>query len=278
MNEQLPGIEWTHPPVSAEDPTPRRGFTLAVVSGCDHECTWTMPDGAVARCYAKDIALGVAAGAYPHGFEHVYWHPERLRAPGHLKQPSGIFMDAMSDLFSAKVPQEYIEASLKMVQDHPQHIFFVLTKNAPRLLAFRDQMPTNLWVGVSMPPSSMFGKEMNIDQQERYVHKALDVLSELKAPGRVRWMSFEPLSYRVSSTLQGWAVQHMAIDHSRRRLPIEWAVIGAASAGKTKYQPDPEWVEALLKVLDGQGVKVFYKGNLRGNPAATPWREEYPKF
>lgn len=53
-------------------------------------------------------------------------------------------------------------------------------------------------------------------------------------------------------------------------------MIGAATNGNRVYQPDPQWVTNVLDVLDTQGTKVFFKGNLRGNPAAQAWKEEFP--
>jgi len=55
---------------------------------------------------------------------------------------------------------------------------------------------------------------------------------------------------------------------------LKWAVIGAASNGRKKYQPDPAHVQDLLDVLDAQNVAVFFKGNLEW----SPWREDYPSI
>lgn len=256
MNKQDPGIEWTHP-------YGRPGYTWNPVSGCFHDCKWNMPDGVTATCYAKTTAGGVAQAAYPSGFEHHYWHPERLREPLKLKKPAGIFLDSMSDLMGHWVPDEQIQQVLDVCALASQHIFFLLTKNAPRLLTF--QFPANVWVGVSMPPDHIMGKPLSHNQQRRMMGKSLDILEDLKAAGKVsvRWMSFEPLSWNVSSLLSDFC-------------PLEWAVIGAASHGKTYYQPDPMHVDALLSILWFFNVPVFFKGNLRGNLMADPWREEYP--
>ncbi len=83
--------------------------------------------------------------------------------------------------------------------------------------------------------------------------------------------SIEPLSYDIATggSLNAWRT---LID------TLNWAVIGAASRGKTYYQPDPAWVSNLLHVLAIRNIPVFFKGNLRGNPAADPWREEFPSI
>ncbi len=72
-------------------------------------------------------------------------------------------------------------------------------------------------------------------------------------------MSIEPLSFDIASLLENSGLQ--------------WAVIGAATNGAKAYQPKREWVENVLNVLDKQGTKVFFKGNL----SWEPWREEFPE-
>lgn len=246
MNKQGPnGIEWTD-------------YTWNPVGGCPHGCRWTMPDGEVAVCYAETVAEGVASASYPQGFAHHYWHPERLDEPLKLKEPSKIFLDSMSDLMGAWVPNEQIRAVLDVARRADWHQFQLLTKNAPRLLKFKDEFPPNLWVGVSMPPSVMFGKELDYNQQCRMLASSLARLEELH--GVIRWMSFEPLSFGVLSILRNFD------------RPIDWAVIGAASRGKQYYQPKQFHVEELLDWLDRRQIPVFFKGNLDW----SPWREEFP--
>jgi protein gp37 len=71
-------------------------------------------------------------------------------------------------------------------------------------------------------------------------------------------MSIEPLSFDIAQLLVG--------------SNLRWAVIGAATNGPKMYQPRPEWVANVLKVLDKQGTRVFFKGNLDW----SPWREDFP--
>lgn len=153
------------------------------------------------------------------------------------------------------VPAEQVEAVLDICRRAPQHSFQLLTKNAPRLLEF--DFPENVWVGVSAPPSLMFGRRLSLAQQERMVSRQLDVLRRVKTP--VRWMSIEPLSFDIASLL---------VDS-----PLEWAVIGAATNGPKTYQPRAEWVQSVLDVLDAQDTAVFFKGNLEWDP----WREALPE-
>jgi protein gp37 len=254
------GIEWTKTILA--DSTEQQGYTWNVIGGCLHQCRWQMPDGSTAICYAEEVAERLATAAYPHGFAHHYWHPDRLREPFTVKAPSRIFLDSMADLFGRWVPTEQIQAVLDTVCEAEHHTFQALTKNAPRLLGIKD-FPPNLWLGVSSPPDQMLGQALTQAQQQKMLRRSLDVLSQF--PSRVTWMSFEPLSWDVSAIVADYPGA------------LDWAVIGAASNGAKTYQPDPGHVQALIDVLDQQGVKVFFKGNLKGNAAANPWREEFPE-
>ncbi len=235
------GIEWCD-------------YTWNPVGGCQHGCRWEMPDGSIAECYAETIAERVAQSKYIHGFEHHYWNPHLLEEPLKLKTPARIFIDSMSDLMGAWVPVEQVEQVLDVCRRAPWHTFQLLTKNSPRLELF--DFPPNVWVGVSAPPSMMFGRNLSPLQQQRMVKRLLKALSAVNVP--VRWMSIEPLSFDIAPLLENSNLQ--------------WAVIGAATNGRKTYQPKPEWVANVLDTLDAQGTKVFFKGNLEW----SPWREEFP--
>lgn len=235
-------IEWTQ-------------YTWNPVGGCQHGCRWQMPDGTIAECYAETIAERVAQNAYPHGFEHHYWRPEALKEPLLLKKPSRIFLDSMSDLMGYWVPDEQVRQVLDICREAHWHSFQLLTKNAQRLKTF--EFPPNVWVGVSAPPTIMFGKTLALSHQTRMLQTMLKVLKTIDVP--IRWMSIEPLSFDIAPLL---------VDSG-----LQWAVIGAATNGAQAYQPRPEWVQDVLDVLDAQGTKIFFKGNLTWNP----WREEFPQ-
>jgi protein gp37 len=267
MNRQIApgGIEWTRV-------WGRPGYTWNAAGGCTHECEWDMPDGSTAICYAKELALRLQDGKfYPHGFEHHYWNPERLEEPLKKLEPSGIFLDSMSDLMDVQVPDDHVRQVLDVAARADWHVFQLLTKNAPRLLKF--EFPPNVWVGVSSPPTRYKGLEMTEDRRKRYMFKALDTLAKVKAP--VRWLSIEPLSFDMAAVLGEWSTYDWVRNiESSGDLPIEWAVIGAASNGRKLYQPKAEWVTGLLDLLDTHDKPVFFKGNL--DWPRTEWRAAFP--
>ena len=163
------------------------------------------------------------------------------------------------------VPREQIEAVLDVCRRAEWHTFQLLTKNAPRLAQFK--FPKNVWVGASVPPSSMNGKPMSLDQQRRMLRLTLRELSKVNVP--VRWLSIEPLSFDVSSCLD----LSNELDGA-----IQWAVIGAATNGNRVFQPESLWVSNAITSLRKMNARIFFKGNLRGNEAAAEWLEEFPEM
>ena len=238
------GIEWTD-------------YTWNPIGGCKHGCRWQMPDGTVAICYAEAVAERVATSSYPDGFAQHYWRPETLEDPLKLKLPSKIFLDSMSDLMGHWVPEHQINEVLEICRRATQHTFQLLTKNAPRLTQF--EFPANVWVGVSAPPTFFKGKLLSHEKQIRMVERQIEILKKVNVP--VRWMSIEPLSFDIAPLLKD--------------SPLAWAVIGAATNGSKTYQPEPEWVQNVLDVLDAQHTKVFFKGNL--DWSSSRWREDFPE-
>jgi protein gp37 len=121
--------------------------------------------------------------------------------------------------------------------------------NAQRLKQFK--FPPNVWVGVSAPPTSMFGKRLSHAQQIRMLQTMLKTLKEVDVP--VHWMSIEPLSFDIAEYLKSSNLQ--------------WGVIGAATNGSKMYQPKPEWVQNVLNVLDEQNTNQWCRLNHKENSA-----------
>src|SRR5258707_15322510 len=128
-------IEWTdatwNPVTGCEQVSP----------GCDH-------------CYAKTFAerwRGVKDHPYERGFD-VTLRPERLRQPLAWRRPMRVFVNSMSDLFHAAVPEAYIAQVFDTMRAAPQHEFQVLTKRAERMerVLRRIGVAPNVWLGVSV--------------------------------------------------------------------------------------------------------------------------------
>ena len=233
------------------------GYTANPVRGCEHGCEWRMPDGNIVRCYAEAFDDRLHGEGH---FKTITFHPSVLAEARAKKERSGIFFDSMSDLLGNKVKPEWIAAVIQCMRDCPQHVFFILTKNPRRLTEF--EWPGNALVGLSAPPTFMYGKELNIEQQRAWFRKGLEWLSESHA--RIKWVSMEPLTVDLVNILQ---------DYSGH---LGWSVIGAGSDGHAKYQPDENLFVRTLLALSSS--PVFFKGNLDRQLAERHggWREEWP--
>lgn len=245
------GIEWTD-------------FTWNPARGCSHDCQWKM-GGEIVNCYAEDVAENLAQAAYPQGFSHHYWNPEKLAEPERVKTPSKIFLDSMSDLMGKQVPDDQIAQVFETVAVNPHHQFQLLTKNPPRLLQVPMEFPKNLWVGCSSPPDFMFGHEMTPDMQLKMLRRTLNILNGLKGFASIRWMSLEPYSWDM--------VPYFAeYPHA-----LDWVVIGAGSNGKKYYQPDPDDFRRVVTFFERLNVPIFFKGNVRASVTDDmTWHEEFP--
>ncbi len=251
MNKQYKGgsrrgIEWTD-------------WTWNPTGGCLHGCTWKMPDGQIAECYAKTIAERLARPTYKHGFEHHYWRQHALNEPLKEKTPGKIFVGSMADLFGHWVPEEQIRQVLAVMREAHWHTFQTLSKYPIRLPEF-NPFPENAWVGVSLPAGHLMPEKGAVRALSAYLRQ----MQHIQA--RIRFMSIEPLWFDAGQVLRQWADEHGT-------LPMEWVIIGAATNGPKVFQPEKVWVEHLLEVLGDYNIPVFFKGNLKW----SPWREEFPQ-
>lgn len=205
-------IEWT-------DATwnPVTGCT-AISAGCDH-------------CYAEVLSrrlqkMGVEK--YRHGFE-VVLHPEALAQPLRWKAPRRVFVNSMSDLFHARVPDEFVVRIWDVMARCPQHTFQILTKRPERMARFtvKHPAPANVWLGTSV-------------EDHRVVGRA-DRLRECHAT--VRFLSCEPLIGPLTGLeLAG----------------IQWVIVGGES-GASHRPIDPEWVRQIRADCLRADVPFFFK-------------------
>jgi protein gp37 len=209
------GIEWTE---ATWNPT--SGCTK-VSPGCD-------------RCYAERMALRFPK-TFPNKFE-LTLRPSLLDLPLHWRRPRTIFVNSMSDLFHASVPEEYIAQVFDVMVRCPQHTFQVLTKRAERLarVAPRLPWPSNIWMGVSVETPAFQWR--------------IDFLR--KTPAAVRFVSAEPLL----APLQG-----LNLDG------IHWLIAGGESQPGARAAA-VAWFEELRDQCAEFNVAFFLK-QLGGHPS-----------
>jgi protein gp37 len=210
-------IEWT-------DATwnPVRGCTK-ISPGCKH-------------CYAETFAerfRGVKGHPYEQGFD-LRLVPEKLTEPFTWRSPKLVFVNSMSDLFQAGVPDEYADAVSRVMATADWHTYQVLTKRSEKLrdllngkLRFAAEKE-NIWWGVSV-------------EDRKYGLPRIDHLRQ--APAKVRFLSIEPLLEDLGE-----------IDLSG----IAWVIVGGES-GPGARPMKREWVVSIRRQCRNQGVPFFFK-------------------
>ncbi|HJX27818.1 MAG TPA: phage Gp37/Gp68 family protein [Thermoanaerobaculia bacterium] len=210
-------IEWT-------DATwnPVRGCTK-ITAGCAH-------------CYAETFAerfRGVPGHPYEQGFD-LRLIPEKLTQPLLWKRPRMIFVNSMSDLFHADVPDDYIVKVARVMQLASWHTYQVLTKRSERM---RDLLQTKLR-SMADEPHIWWGVSVENRKQ------GLPRIDHIRAaPAHTRFLSIEPLLESLGEVdLTG----------------IHWAIVGGES-GHGARPLEESWVLEIRDQCQRAGVPFFFK-------------------
>jgi protein gp37 len=201
-----------------------------VSPGCDH-------------CYAERMAKRLAGR---HGYPaddpfRVTLHPDRLGEPLRWRKPRRVFVNSMSDLFHAAIPDDFQACIWETMARTPRHTYQVLTKRpqriaralGPRGCGFYDHegpVPCpqpNVWLGTSI-------------ENDSYTFRATHLRN---SPAAVRFLSLEPLLGPLPSLdLTG----------------IDWVIVGGES-GLAARPMEPAWVRDLRDRSVAAGAAFFFK-------------------
>ena len=140
----------------------------------------------------------------------------------------------MSDLFHRDVPDEYIEAVVRVMRLANWHTYQVLTKRSERL---RDLLLSKLREA-SREPHIWWGVSV---ENRRYGSSRVEHLRA--APVRTRFLSVEPLLEDISPVaLEG----------------ISWVIVGGES-GHGARPMAAAWVRAIRDQCEAARVPFFFK-------------------
>jgi protein gp37 len=195
--------------------------------GCDNCYALTLAKRLKAMGNAKYQLDGDPRTSGP-GFA-VQTHDDALDVPRRWSAPRVVFVDSMSDLFHARVPDAFIQDVFQVMAETPRHTYQVLTKRPIRLARMAPQLPwpENIWMGVSV-------EDMDVAWR-------VDRLRQV--PAAVRFVSAEPLL----GSLAG-------LDLSG----VDWLIAGGES-GPNHRPMAPEWVSELHDACGAAGVAFFFK-------------------
>jgi protein gp37 len=209
------------------------------------EATWNPTTGCdkispgCDNCYAAALAKRLKAMGNPKyqtdgdlrtsgpGFG-IAIHEDALEIPRRWRTPRIVFVNSMSDLFHARIPEQFIVQVFNVMAETPQHTYQLLTKRPGRLvrMAVKLPWPDNVWVGVSIEAQPLAWRA--------------DRLREI--PSAVRFISAEPLLGPLELDLSG----------------IRWLIAGGES-GPNHRPIEGQWVRSLRDQCDRADTAFFFK-------------------
>jgi len=201
------------------------------------EATWNPVTGCdkvspgCAHCYAERMAKRLQAMGqrnYTRGFE-VTLQEQMLELPLRWRRPRQIFVNSMSDLFHARVPDAFVQRVFSVMRQADWHEYQILTKRSERLVDLDSALPwaPHIWMGVSV-------------ENARFFHR-IDHLRSTKA--RVKFLSIEPLLGPLPCLdLRG----------------IQWVIVGGESGPRARPMQH-SWVLDIRDQCRASGVAFFFK-------------------
>lgn len=250
---QKTAIEWT-------DATwnPVTGCTK-VSRGCDNCYAHTLAHRLLADIYGARLPVLKTPQARRDPFAVRLW-PERLSEPARWKRPRRVFVNSMSDLFHADVPDAFVRRVFEVMMAESHHTFQVLTKRPARARRFWERnrdlfddgaIPRHIWIGASI-------------EEQRVDHRLRQLVS---VPALVRFLSCEPL------------LGPLDLDLAK----VSWVIVGGES-GRNHRPMLTSWASGIRDQCVRAGVPFFFKQVGGRTPKAGGselegqiW-QEYPEF
>lgn len=246
------------------------------------------------NCYARTTAerfRGVKGHYFERGFD-LQLRPEQLLLPLRWRRPRRIFVNSMSDVFHARVPDEYIARVWAVMSLAQGHEFIVLTKRHGRMRSllsspgFRDLLDETVdeVAGQARVAGSMSRARLEQLQRQWWrtpyplqnVLVGVSVEDQARADLRLPALAATPAAARVVSCepLLGPVVlcrcdgasfevrRHpflVADDcplHGQAR--IDWLIVGGES-GPAARPMHPDWLRGLRDQCTTAGVPFLFK-------------------
>lgn len=200
------------------------------------------------NCYAETISKRFWGD---RKFSDIICHEDRLQEPYHWKKPQKVFVNSMSDLFHEEVDFDFIDKVFQVMYAKTKHTFQILTKRPKRMLEY---ISGNAFLRISPLPNVWLG--VSIENQETANER---ILSLLKTPAKIRWVSAEPLLESID--IEGFLYSSPTTSR------LDWVVCGGES-GISSRPIKKQWVESLYNQCRTNAVPFFFK----------QWGGRKPKF
>ena len=166
-------------------------------------------------------------------------YEEDLDLPRRWRKPRMVFVNSMSDIFHAKVTNEFLDKMFDVMEDTPRHTYQILTKRSARMRRYLfnrwaiDQSlpPPNIWMGVSVELSE-------------WSHRVYDLSH---TPVAVKFVSIEPMLGSMPTPVLDSIYAN-----------IDWFIVGAES-GTNRRRFDPDWVRDVRDWCQANDKAFYFK-------------------
>ena len=229
-------IEWT-------DATwnPTTGCTK-VSAGCDHCYAERLATRLLSASYRRRLPVVDSAANRRDPFAVRLW-PDRLAIPRSWAWPRRVFVNSMSDLFHADIPELFVRKVFEVMLEVDRHEYQVLTKRPARAAKFINDRNSDLFGGRGLPEHIWIGTSIETQDVDYRVRHLMAIKAQ------VRFLSCEPLIG--------------PLDLSEFMIPgtdqsIGWVIVGGES-GPGARPVDAQWVRDLRDQCNSAGVPFFFK-------------------
>jgi protein gp37 len=254
-------IEWTNATWN-----PLVGCTK-VSPGCDH-------------CYAETLVNRFAGHnkGFPYRFDVVTMRDEKiLSQPLRWRRPRRVFVNSLSDLFHADVPDEFIARVFAVMALAPQHTFQLLTKRHARMRSllndggFQSEVAYEILALAGVGEGLPLPKHLVLPEGESWwplpnvwlgvsvedQHWAdIRIPALLNTPAAVRWISAEPLLGPLKLGHYVWSdPSGLPGDWTRG---LDWVVVGGESGAGARPM-HPQWARDARDQCAEEGVPFLFK-------------------
>ena len=220
---------------------------------------------------------------YAKPFKELQLFEDRITTPLKWKKPKRIFVNSMSDLFHADVPDDFLHRVFHTMETAHWHTFQILTKRPERMREYMSwrwgegRIPSrHIWLGTSV--------ERQQEADERIPHLR-------RTPAAVRFLSCEPLlsevilhkylaececghghGFAACPNTGGVAKTCHRCDCRQLRPLLHWVIVGGES-GHGARPCRVEWIRAIVAQCKTAGVAAFVKQ--LGSNATAGYYDEF---
>lgn len=205
------------------------------------------------------------------------------------QEPQRILVAPAGDLFNDRISDRFLDRVLLVMQEHPQHTFYIVTKRAERMKAYLasrakgEIAPENRvdarMRGLKWPlPNVRVG--ISCENQRTYMAR---VRLLVETPAARRFIVVEPMMgpvrldqvpletrdilWPLKGIVQAYQGQDAQgrlhwepLDQPLLELPaIDWVVVGGYR-GRALRPIHPEWIRAIQRSCARDGVPFYFKG------------------